>query len=85
MNPSPRSVLVSVACTTVISVCVLIPATDVPWKVSVLVPVLIAVTVVIPLAEKLGCKRVSLTSIPVTWSTTTPVAVSYTHLTLPTT
>ena len=66
--------LVSVACTTVISVCVLIPATAVPWNVSVLVPVLIAVTVVIPLAEKLGCKRVSLTAIPVTWSTTTAVA-----------
>ena len=52
----------------------LIPATVVPWKVSILLPVLIAVTVVIPLAEKLECKRVSLTAIPVTWSTTTAEA-----------
>ena len=44
----------------------LIPATVVPWNVSVLVPVLIAVTVVIPLAEKLECNRVSFTAIPVT-------------------
>ena len=66
VNPSPRSVLVSVACTTENVVCVLIPATVVPWKVSIFAPVFIAVTVVIPLAEKLECNRVSLTAIPVT-------------------
>ena len=44
----------------------LIPAMVVPWKVSIFAPLFIAVTVVIPLAEKLECNRVSFTAIPVT-------------------